>query len=1014
MRMGVSIGPLSLVLQFILLSVVSAQSEYDLRLVDGSTNDEGRIEIFYQGSWGTICKTRFKIEEGQVACRQLGYLNAEKLENFRGGSGQIVMKNVNCNGNENKLFDCYRELTGRYCDHDDDVGVVCSNVQTTEAPISIDPDFLYVLDVGKLRLVGGPNPYEGRVEVNLLDIKGWATICSEFWDFNKAELACKHLGYRPATSTGISRYGAGTGPMAKCPVSRSKLQTFSCEIINATDPSSTCTHNTDVDIVCSGTEEGEQNAVRLVMGSVETEGRVEYYDQNAWKGLCSDDWGIEEAQATCRQLGLPEPSSNTVPLGGIYGGNEVILQNSYTCTGQERTLMNCTWTSRLTVCTMGDASVQCGTRPPAQEFDLRLVDGNTLTDGRVQILYQGEWGTICSMLFYIGEATAVCNMLGFQFASSSRSYRRGNGTVVVEYLNCNGNEESMLDCYHVVGTGKCSSEDDAGVVCSNLPQVNIRSSYGPFADDLRLVGGPNPYEGRVEIYKSDVIGWASICEENWDFQEAEVVCQTLDYRPATSISTMRYGLSSGPIVKCLDEDFRVESSQCQVISDADSSPLCSRDTVVDVVCSGTERGYQGKIRLLNGTEPTEGRIEVFHDNIWWRVCADNWSLEKAKTGCYQLGMPTPTELLKGGVFGVNNERAFLPKKLNCSGEERKLVDCLSTEPNDTPCETGDAGLQCGIWKDAKEGDVRLIGTRVASIGRIEIYNGTQWEILCSESWNNQKEHVTCRQMGYLTGNSEYIVERFSRTRTSSYWEDNRRCSGTENSLLECGVSDAPVRYCSYTNDVRSGCDTRPRVDSLQVRLTNGPHPNQGIVEVEYNGQWGTICDEGWDDIDAQVICRQLGFGDVFLTLDRYDTKELYESSEGVVLFYNVGCHGSEKNLSDCYYGVPRYSRCFNDDAVSVICESEEYPSIDPRIRIVPPEDEGLESYQIRNIIMGVLFGISVICSLCWLCLKWLAKRETSTPVSGASGGTNQYQSVKDLPPKHDEENLPVESSQTAV
>ena len=104
------------------------------------------------------------------------------------------------------------------------------------------------------------------------------------------------------------------------------------------------------------------------------------------------------------------------------------------------------------------------------------------------------------------------------------------------------------------------------------------------------MGGPNPYEGRVEIYKSDVIGWASICEQNWDFQEAEVVCQTLDYRPATSISTMRYGLSSGPIVKCLDEDFRVESSQCQVISDADSSPLCSRDTVVDVVCSGTERG----------------------------------------------------------------------------------------------------------------------------------------------------------------------------------------------------------------------------------------------------------------------------------------------------------------------------------------------------------------------------------------------------------------------------------------
>ena len=67
------------------------------------------------------------------------------------------MKNVNCNENENKLFDCYRELTGRYCDHDDDVGVVCSNVQTTEAPISIDP--------GEFQ-----GTFEGQVFIYLLNI----------------------------------------------------------------------------------------------------------------------------------------------------------------------------------------------------------------------------------------------------------------------------------------------------------------------------------------------------------------------------------------------------------------------------------------------------------------------------------------------------------------------------------------------------------------------------------------------------------------------------------------------------------------------------------------------------------------------------------------------------------------------------------------------------------------------------------------------------------------------------
>ena len=47
--------------------------------------------------------------------------------------------------------------------------------------------------------------------------------------------------------------------------------------------------------------------------------------------------------------------------------------------------------------------------------------------------------------------------------------------------------------------------------------------------------------------------------------------------------------------------------------------------------------------------------------------------------------------------------------------------------------------------------------------------------------------------------------------------------------------------------------------SGMIRLQGGSYPNQGHVEVYCNGQWGTICDDGFGSIDAWTICKQLGY-----------------------------------------------------------------------------------------------------------------------------------------------------------
>uniref|UniRef100_A0A8C1ZG82 Neurotrypsin n=1 Tax=Cyprinus carpio TaxID=7962 RepID=A0A8C1ZG82_CYPCA len=336
--------------------------------------------------------------------------------------------------------------------------------------------------------------------------------------------------------------------------------------------------------------------------------------------------------------------------------------------------------------------------------------------------------------------------------------------------------------------------------------------------------------------------------------------------------------------------------------------------------------HQGAVRLAGGSSLKSGRLEVYLNGQWGSVCDTHWTDRDASVVCRQLGLSEIGTALQGipkawswAHFGQGSGPIQLDA-VQCTGNELSLDECRHSGWEQHNCDhMEDAGVSCNPYTD---GVVRLVDGDNPWEGRLEVYHSGDWGTVCDDSWTEQHAQVVCRQLGFRGGAEVASAGAFGEG-AGLILLDDVECEGSESSLLECTHSVWGRHDCAHSEDVGIRCHRVGRM-SPQVPRACGDNRKEGRVEVFLNGEWGSVCDHGWNDVSAAVVCRQLGFTGV----SKARPMGYFGAGKGTIHLTNVRCTGKESFLGECPSKGQDSHACKHGQDAGVVCDYLPEPEAD--------------------------------------------------------------------------------------
>ncbi len=325
-----------------------------------------------------------------------------------------------------------------------------------------------------VRLVGGEGTNEGRLEVYFEG--DWEQVCDDIYTTAQqhalANLLCTQLGYTGTGHTFTSSYAdSGNDVFLMDDVQCTGTETNLAQCPFKGWWQENCSSYETVGIACAPAD----GDVRLVNGPSGMEGKMEVYHDGTWADVCDDviwyttnDYGT---RVFCNQMGYK--------YGGFlqytYTGTGTFHLDNVSCAGTEARLADCShndWGDHD--CSASEASgAWCEVW---QEGDIRMVGGPGLNEGRVEILHNNVWGSICDDGMESGATDGVnftsvaCTELGFNTTGSIDAYPSnypGTDPIWLDEVSCTGSEATVSVCpADAWGEHDCSHNEDTVLVCT--------------------------------------------------------------------------------------------------------------------------------------------------------------------------------------------------------------------------------------------------------------------------------------------------------------------------------------------------------------------------------------------------------------------------------------------------------------------------------------------------------------------------------------------------------------------